>query len=136
MNNKPKQDDSEERTKLSLDLSDLDSVPASEIEPKKLIAVSEAAGFSKREAAPKIDSPPPGAKPTKPIVKQRKRRTTGRTYPFNTKIKPEAYEQLVNLSDQLSEDEGRPVSMAEVLERALICYEIDQRRRGNARKEG
>ncbi|MAZ78127.1 MAG: hypothetical protein CMF39_05560 [Legionellaceae bacterium] len=123
------------RAKLSLDIGGLDTTPAEEIDPSKLEAVSEAAGFTKRETAPKIVKPETAAKPvepkpaTKPKVKQRKRRTTGRTYPFNTKIKPEAYQQLGDIADDLSEEEGRVVSMAEVLENALICYELELKRR-------
>ncbi len=111
----------DERAKLSLDLDSLDSMPINGPEPAKIEALSEASGFNKREwpKTPQTTSQTPSA----PKPKPRKRRTTGRTYPFNTKIKPEAYMLLGSLADELSEAEDRPVSMAEVLERALNYFD-------------
>jgi hypothetical protein len=49
----------------------------------------------------------------------RTRAKTGRTHPFNTKIKPDTYDELCNLADSATREEGRPVSLAEILERAV-----------------
>ena len=57
------------------------------------------------------------------VVKpRRRRRPTGRTYPFNTKLKPETYNLICELSDEMSDEQGRPISMAEVLEQALALF--------------
>ncbi len=116
---KEKLEDAEERAKLSLDLDGLESTPVASPDRSKIEEISETSGFKSR-AQPKTQ---PTKSPTKPKTKARKRRTTGRTYPFNTKIKPEAYQLLGDLADTLSETEGRPVSMAEVLERALDTFD-------------
>ena len=113
-NTNEKQDDTEERAKLSLDLGDLESKAVNGPEPEKIEELSQASGFTSRAESKQVST-----KTTAPKPKPRKRRKTGRTYPFNTKIKPEAYELLGSLADHLSENEGRPVSMAEVLERSL-----------------
>lgn len=107
-------------TRAALDLSDLGGLsvaPASDRKAReKLKEVSEASGFPSREPAPK--------KPAR--RRARKRPTTGRTYPFNTKIRPETYDKIVELSEKSSEREGRIVSMAEIIERAIAALEVQK----------
>ena len=49
---------------------------------------------------------------------------TGRTYAFNTKIKLETYQKIGYLSDKLYEEQGRYVSLAEIIETAIDQLEI------------
>lgn len=114
------------RQRLALALDDLDNHVNSnpEVDTALLEEVSKAAGFSRQ--AP-INEKKPKSKPKatdKPEEKQtieytRRRRATGRTHPFNTKVRPETYDLICQFSDKFSDEEDRPVSMAEVLERAL-----------------
>ena len=118
------------RQRLALALDDLDNHVNSnpEVDTALLEEVSKAAGFSRQ--APINEKKPkskPKSKPKatdKPEEKQtieytRRRRATGRTHPFNTKVRPETYDLICQFSDKFSDEEDRPVSMAEVLERAL-----------------
>ncbi len=100
---------SETRTRISLD--DFTPEEPPEVNKELLREVSSRAGFGAR------DNKAPEKSPSVPM--RRARRATGRTYPFNTKLKPETYNLICNLSDEMSDEEDRPVSMAEVLERAL-----------------
>lgn len=60
-----------------------------------------------------------------------RRRRTGRTAQINTNIKPEAYTRLRELADELTEREGRLVSMAEIIERSLQAFEKKHRSASN-----
>jgi hypothetical protein len=107
-----------ERAKLSLDFDDVEEgAPMSRPEIEQRVEqISEEVGFRSRSP---LTAP---AKSELTLPEQPKRRTrikTGRTYPFNTKIKPETYELICQLSDEATEAEQRPVSMAEIIERAL-----------------
>lgn len=105
----------EERARIKLDgLADTTPSP---IDPEALRRVSREAGFVSRE--PGVERAGEGR--TEPLRTRRSRRPTGRTHPFNTRLKPETYELICQLSDDLSAAEDRPVSMAEVLERALAA---------------
>lgn len=96
--------------RATLALDDLDSAPAPPVRDAQAVrSAAEASGFTSREPR----------RTKKPTVQKHRRPRTGRDYPFNTKIKPQCYELLSRLSYELTEEEGRVVSMAEVLERAL-----------------
>lgn len=100
------------RAKLSFDL---DEDPSSESIDHKIQQISKKSGFTAR-AVPTED--------LGPIQKRaRHRAKTGRTYPFNTKVRPETYEKICALADAATIREGRPISLAEIIERALKSLE-------------
>jgi len=101
------------RAKLSFDLDEDDS--SSESIDHKIQQISKKSGFTAR-AVPTED--------LGPIQKRaRHRAKTGRTYPFNTKVRPETYEKICALADAATIREGRPISLAEIIERALKSLE-------------
>nr|MBI1231075.1 hypothetical protein [Cytophagales bacterium] len=104
----------DERAKLSLNFDEDDVIVENRKEiDQKVREISERAGFVSKSPI------------SRSSVVSRARRTrakTGRTYPFNTKIKPETYDMICYLSDTASEEEGRPVSLAEIIERAVGQY--------------
>jgi hypothetical protein len=107
-----------ERAKLSLDFDDAEEgaqMSRPEID-QRVQQISEESGFHSR--AP-LTAPIKSEVSSTDTPKRRTRFKTGRTYPFNTKIKPETYELICQLSDEATEREQRPVSMAEIIERAL-----------------
>lgn len=114
-----------ERAKLNFDLDDDDvSAAASlprEIVTQKIEEVSQKSGFITK--SPKTSVQPSAAvlapDPAPMVRTGRKRASTGRTMPFNTRMRPERYDEICQLSDRFTAEEGRPVGMAEVLERAL-----------------
>lgn len=110
-------DKQDQPARAALDLSELGDAEPQPVrnDPgsiEKIKEVSEKAGFPSRE---------PAVKQVKPAKswRARTRPKTGRTYPFNTKIKPETYKLICELADTTSEREGRVVSMAEIIERAI-----------------
>ena len=112
-----------ERQRLSFGLDDEEIItkPALPISrastTEKVEAVSEQSGFVTR--SPKAQAARKTAVEA-PIGRMaRKRALTGRTMPFNTKLRPECYQEICDFSEQFSDTEGRPVGMAEVIERAL-----------------
>lgn len=120
----------EARARLSFDLEEDDfsspSVEASkEVVEKKVQEISKKSGFtatvaSKTTSVPLIVPPPAADLQTAGDFKKiRRRAKTGRTYPFNTKLKEETYETICTLADSFTEKEGRPVSLAEVIERGM-----------------
>lgn len=117
-----------ERAKLSLDFDSLEEgaeMSRPEID-QRVKQISEESGFNSR--APIAES----AKSEITLPDQPKRRTrfkTGRTYPFNTKIKPETYDLICRLSDEATEREQRPVSMAEIIERSLEALKGEKSKR-------
>lgn len=121
-------DEQEDRAVISLDLGDLGNSAADTPVPdaEKIEQVSVESGFGARAKPKTTEQPARTSRTTKPAAAKPKdrRRRSGRTHPFNTKIKPEAHQQLVEISDRLSDQEGRVVTMAEVIEKALICYEM------------
>lgn len=102
------------RRKLDLNFDEDGSNQNKEEVRRKIEEISEQAGFKSRSAAKKEE-------PAR--LDRRSRTRTGRTYPFNTKIKPETYDRIVQLSDQMSQDEDRYVSLAEVLEQAIEKFD-------------
>jgi len=118
-----------ERAKLSLNFDDDDALPdntRAEID-RKIQEISEESGFVSKAPAVKSQNKSKSAKPkTQSVKKRRTRAKTGRTYPFNTKIKPEIYDLICNIADTSTLEEGRPVSLAEVIERAVAALEIQR----------
>ena len=119
----------ETRARLSFDLDEEEFSPqpveqSKEVVVKKVEEISKKAGFTAtvapKEAPAPIVVPPAAVMQTTPDFKKiRRRAKTGRTYPFNTKLKEETYETICLLADSLTEKEGRPVSLAEVIERSI-----------------
>lgn len=106
------------RARLSFDFDEEDDTQGKAFIDRKVEEISHQAGFTARRApAPSVsvreDEPSQLARP------RRRRAKTGRTFPFNTKIKPEIYDQICALADQATTEEGRPVSLAEIIERAV-----------------
>jgi hypothetical protein len=115
----------EDRAKLSFELEEEDSAASKEAIDRKIQEISKQSGFTARTStgAP-ADKLAPAPKQAGTIEERprRHRAKTGRTYPFNTKIKPETYEKICTLADTATDREGRPVSLAEIIERALESY--------------
>jgi len=88
---------------------------------QKIEEISQQAGFNARISTKPVDSNDVISEPQK--MDRRTRTRTGRTYAFNTKIKPEIYEKITSLSDQMSDEEGRYVSLAEIIERSIGALE-------------
>ena len=117
-----------ERGSLSLD--DLPDEKIAAPAPEQVKAIAEKTGFSRthERAKPTPASAAQVVKPkgkaqaeTKPKNRSRPRRKTGRTLALCTNIKPSVHEQLLDLVDAYSDREDRPVSKAEVLERAITA---------------
>lgn len=112
------------RAKLNLDFGEDDApsipTPKADVE-KKVQEIGEKTGFSATSTP--VRRIPIGEKVKKTVEEakrpSRKRAKTGRTHPFNTKIKIETYDELCMIADSATQEEGRPVSLAEVLERAV-----------------
>jgi hypothetical protein len=108
----------EERAKLNFDFDDEPAL-SQEATHQKVQEINEKAGWTARapRRAKEQDVPknPDDMKERRPGRRQK----TGRTLSFNTKIKPETYEQLCSLADKATDKEGRPVSFAEIIERGL-----------------
>ncbi len=115
----------QDRAKLSFDLGDDEDAKLSqkEIITKKVHEISEKSGFkatSAPSAAP--ERPPAPARKSSqaaPRGDRRRRAKSGRTYPFNTKIKEETYDDICGLADAATARENRPVSLAEIIERSV-----------------
>ena len=112
------------RVKLDLDFGDDDApaitAPKADVE-KKIQEISEKSGFRAMSSpAKKVTVAEKPKKVTDEEMRpSRKRAKTGRTHPFNTKIKMMTYDELCFFADSFTQEEGRPVSLAEVLERAV-----------------
>ena len=115
-----------ERGSLGLDdlRDDMIDAPA----PEEVNKIAEKSDFGRTHGKPKPEpaSSAPVAKSkgkaqteTKPKTRSRPRRKTGRTLAICTNIKPSVNEQWLDLVDTYSDREDRPVSKAEVLERAI-----------------
>ncbi|HEY5792230.1 MAG TPA: hypothetical protein VIS74_02965 [Chthoniobacterales bacterium] len=112
----------EGRAKLNFELEEDDPEVSKETVERKIQEISKKSGFTARAS-----TGAPGEKPL-PVLKKaaaieerprRRRAKTGRTYPFTTKIKPETYAKICTMADEATDREGRPVSLAEIIERAL-----------------
>ena len=115
----------EDRAKLSFDFEDEDDTANKEQITRKIEEISEQSGFTARRAPARnntnvTDQEADVAAARRP---RRRRAKTGRTFPFNTKIKPEVYDKICELADMATEEEGRPVSLAEIIERSIEALE-------------
>ncbi len=115
----------QERAKLSFDLRDDEDAKLSEKEAitQTVREISEKSGF-KATATPSAspEKPPgPARKNSQSSARgdRRRRAKSGRTYPFNTKIKEETYNDICSLADAATARENRPVSLAEIIERSV-----------------
>jgi hypothetical protein len=122
----------ESRQKLSFDIED--DTPLGPIaEARKIEEIGEKAGFRARVAPPvarKLDPSKvaPVEKKAEVAAKPRRvRATTGRTYPFNTKIREATYDAICRLADEATAQEGRVVSLAEIVERGTALLEAQRR---------
>ncbi|MDD3020656.1 MAG: hypothetical protein PHX61_06710 [Alphaproteobacteria bacterium] len=126
----------ESRARLSFDLDDEEfSAPPVVEQPKDVIEkkveeISKKSGFTatvspKKMVPAPVTIPPPASvqEISGETRKVRRRAKTGRTYPFNTKLKEETYNLICDLADQATEKEGRPVSLAEIIERSVDLLE-------------
>ena len=111
----------DDRAKLSLDFDDeeITEPPREEID-RKVKEISEKTGFVSQS---------PSSRKTQAVPRRtrRARAKTGRTYPFNTKIKPETYDMICDLADRATEEEDRPVSLAEIIERSVAALSAQSR---------
>ncbi len=115
-----------ERAKLSFGLDDEEPEQLSRSEHvKKVEEVAKKSGFLTKSpmAKEQMNTPAPILSPLSDARTGRKRHTTGRTRPFNTKLRDETFDKINAFSDQFTEQDGRPVGQAEVIERALAALE-------------
>jgi hypothetical protein len=115
----------EGRARLSFDLED-ETETSPEATHRKIEEISEKSGFTARaqkRAPTKAAAPAPAESDDSYRRPRRHRGKTGRTFPFNTKIKPQTYDKICDLADKASEREGRPISFAEIIERAIDSLE-------------
>ena len=118
-----------ERAKLSLNFDDEELAEDSREEiDRKIHEISEKAGFISK--APIVNNKTKANTTAHVLRPRRTRAKTGRTYPFNTKIKPETYDLICEIADTSTEEEGRPVSLAEVIERAMDALMIKRSKNG------
>ena len=109
------------RQKLSFDLDDdncADQKESSSEEIKaKAIKIGKEAGFTAAVSSKSANENADYNRSVAPVRRARAR--TGRTHAFNTRIKPETYEDICTLADQATLAEDRPVSLAEIIERGI-----------------
>lgn len=108
------------RQKLSFDLED-DYVDQKEPSPeevkRKARKIGEEAGFTAAVSNKGSNENSIQESGTAPVRRTRAR--TGRTHAFNTRIKPETYNDICTLADEATQHEDRPVSLAEIIERGI-----------------
>jgi hypothetical protein len=117
--NKPAED---ERAPLNFDIpEDIESEDSPEVTRQKIREANKKGGWERATRRAPANAEP--EIPQNPVTQQkrerRRRHTTGRTYPFSTKIKEEIYDKIIALSDKATEREHRPVGIAEIIERAI-----------------
>lgn len=98
----------------------------------KVEAISEKTGFTARPSrSPQKEKSVAETKTTPPAVKNR-RRWNGATRPeaFNTKLREGYHQRIIALADLASEQEGRMVTLAEIIERATEMLEADMKKAG------
>ena len=105
-----------DRAKLNFSFDEEENSKKEEVK-KKIEEISVKAGFNSKSPIKINREETNGVSSEK--IDRRARTRTGRTYAFNTKIKPETYQKIGYLSDKLSEEQGRYVSLAEIIERAI-----------------
>jgi len=115
---KPAQD---ERAPLNFSFPEDEPELTREAKQEKLREINEKGGWNRATRRAPANSE--AAVSPKPAAQQkrtrRRRQKTGRTFPFSTKIKEETYDTILSLADKATEKEHRPVSLAEIIERAV-----------------
>ncbi len=114
----------QDRAKLSFDLGDDGDAELSKKEAitQKVHEISEKSGFKATSArSPSSEKAPAARKNSQPAARsdRRRRAKSGRTYPFNTKIREETYDDICSMADAATALENRPVSLAEIIERGV-----------------
>lgn len=118
------EDTTTERAKLNFAFEDTSSQEVKDEINRKVEAISREVGFNARVApSATVSDKTETQQHAIPRTDRRARTKTGRTYPFNTKIKPETYDTIAALSDRMTEQEGRYVSLAEVIEKAVALLD-------------
>lgn len=100
-----------DRAKLDLNFGEDDEVATKAEVSKKVEKISSEVGFNSRVSDVTEEKPQ--------RADRRLRSRTGRTHALTTKIKPETYDKISQMSDRLTEEEGRYVPLAEIIERAV-----------------
>ena len=114
----------EGRQRLSFDFDDDTELLDKEEVKRKIEDISEKAGFVSRAPKKREIDAQTQVSNTENAVRQRGfRARTGRTFSFGTKLREETYLKICALSDKASEDERRPVTIAEILERSIELLE-------------
>ncbi len=113
----------EEKGRAKLDFGDIDepATPAvPPIDPSAVRAATQAAGFrdtprpARSQAAPALVVPP---SPTERPLLRRTRRKTGRTEPFQTRIRADTLQAIYDYVDE------QDITLAEFLERAILALQ-------------
>jgi len=108
------------RQRLNFDLPELPVADPREELHATIESIGHETGFAARSPTrPSSSSHAPAS-----AVRTRRRRArakTGRTFPFSTKLRETSYDMICGLSEHFTAGEGRPVSLAEVIERSLAA---------------
>jgi len=115
------------RQKLSFDIDD-DFTDQNEPSPEeiklKAKKIGEEAGFT--AAVTNKGSNENAIQESSAVPVRRPRARTGRTHAFNTRIKPETYQDICTLADEATQQEDRPVSLAEIIERGIEALKANK----------
>lgn len=109
------------RQKLSFDFDDSPPELEQNIH-QKIEEISERAGFKTRSPQYKPQDKPLTIANDK-LIQRRHRRKTGRTLPFSTKLREDTYNKICLMADVATENENRPVTLSEILERSIDLLE-------------
>jgi hypothetical protein len=116
------------RQKLSFDFDD-DQPEVDQNIHQKIEEISERVGFKSRSPQYKPREQSLIVANDKPI-QRRHRRKTGRTLPFSTKMREDTYAKICFMADIATENEGRPVTLSEILERSIDLLESKMKSEG------
>lgn len=117
----------EEKGRAKLDFGDIDEpttpkVP--KVDPSAVRAATQAAGFrdtprsARSQAAPApVPAPVSHAMPAERPLLRRTRRKTGRTEPFQTRIRADTLQSIYDYVDE------QDITLAEFLERAVVALQ-------------
>lgn len=115
------------RQKLSFDIDD-DYADQNEPSPEeiklKAKQIGEEAGFTAAVSNKRSNENSIQESSVAPVRRTRAR--TGRTHAFNTRIKPETYQDICTLADEATQQEDRPVSLAEIIERGIEALKANK----------
>lgn len=88
---------------------------------RKVEEISEKTGFTARAPRPAVSRPKvanePKPAPVSTMRTRRRRVATERVEAFNTKLKPGYHDKIIALADLATAQEGRLVTLAEIIER-------------------